>query len=115
MYNPIRNVNPFILLDPSIWRDNPSHPVTVNITAVTKPSIFPNLILPRSDALPLPDITPSQIPVSSTLRLNVLNPYESVLDKFSALNASGAVDIVIAIGGAISGFVVGVIAKTKRR
>jgi hypothetical protein len=56
---------------------------------------------------------PNPIWQTSDLRLNVLSSYDSILAGFSALNTSGAVDIIIAIGGAIAGLVVGIFGKDK--
>lgn len=94
------------------WDDiKENHPITLEITAnITSSS---REILSGTDTIARSNIDSSPIEKRSSLTLDVLSPYDSILAEFSALSASGAVDIIIAIGSAIVGLVVGIFGKDR--
>ena len=89
-----------------------SHFKTLEIVAIIS-SGNTILISSTGNSTSANDVSPNPIRQTSDLTLNVLNSYDSILAGFSVLNTSGAVDIIIAIGGAIAGLLVGVFGKEK--
>lgn len=116
------NTTQLVIKGPSILKDrydkgplwneiNPTQAKTLEITADINSTS--RLKLPGTDTISASDIDASPIQKRSSLTLDVLNSYDSILADFSALNTSGAVTIIIAIGTAIAGLVVGLFGKEK--
>jgi hypothetical protein len=72
----------------------------VAIISSGKPTIFSS----TGNITSANDIAPNPIQQTPDLTLNVSSSYDSILAGFSALNASGVVGIIIAIGGAMQVF-----------
>jgi hypothetical protein len=80
-----------------------THPKTLNIVA-TMSSGDLRLVSAGGGSSAANEIPPNAIQETSALTLNVLSLYDYMLGGFSALNASGAVTIIIAIATFVGGF-----------
>jgi hypothetical protein len=105
------NTTQLVIKGLSTLNDKSTHPITLEITANINSSS--RLKLSGTDTISPSGIDPSPIEERSSLTLDVLSFYDSILADFSALNTSGAVTIIIAIGTAIAGLVVGLFGKEK--